>query len=210
MELKRLKLVYFSPTGTSKIVLEAIAHGIGVEHVEHIDLTLPVNSPQQSQIGSDELTLIGAPVYGGRLPTHAVARIKQLKAKNAPAVLVVLYGNREFDDALLELKNVTVELGFTPIAGAVFIGEHSFASQDVPIANGRPDRRDIEKALSFGKKIVEKVTKFELFDAHEDLQISGNYPYKAEGARVLNASPETKEDVCTVCGTCATVNSLTY
>ena len=205
METKKVKLIYFSPTGTSRKVLEAIARGTGVENVEHIDLTHPQNSRLPIQTSSDELALIGAPVYGGRLPINAIERFKQLKAKNTLTILIVLYGNREFDDALLELKNLTVELGFNPIAGGAFIGEHSFASKDIPIANGRPDDLDVEKAVSFGKQIKDKVTRLKSSATRMDLQVPGNYPYEAEGARALEVSPETNDDVCTVCGTCISV-----
>lgn len=205
METKKVKLVYFSPTGTSRKVLEGIARGIGVENVEHIDLTLPENISQSIPTSSDELVIIGAPVYGGRLQVDAAIRFKQLKAKNTVAVLVVMYGNREFDDALLELKNLAVELGFNPIAGGAFIGEHSFASKEIPIANGRPDDLDIDKAESFGKRIKDKVAALASPDARIDLVVPGIFPYKAEGARPLAVSPVTKEDACTVCGTCASV-----
>ena len=78
MEIKQVKLVYFSPTGTSRTVLESIAQGIAVEDVEHIDLTLPEGARQTISPFSDELVIVGAPVYGGRLPVDA----SSLYAKN--------------------------------------------------------------------------------------------------------------------------------
>jgi len=205
MEVKQLKLVYFSPTGTTQKVLESIAEGIGVDDVEHIDLTLPEGSQRKLSPFSDETVLIGAPVYGGRLPVDAVKRFKNLKADKTPAVIVVVYGNREFEDALLELKNLAIELGFVPVAGGAFIGEHSFATQDAPIANGRPDSMDVQIAMDLGTKIREKVTALQSPDAQKDLKISGRFPYAAGGARPMNVSPETREDTCTLCGTCAGV-----
>jgi len=128
MELNRVKLIYFSATGTTKKVLESIAEGIAVEDVEHINLTIPERAQKAIPTFSDELVIIGAPVYGGRLPVDAIKRFQQLKADNTLAIVIVLYGNREFDDALLELKHLAAELGFHPIAGGAFIGEHSFSS----------------------------------------------------------------------------------
>lgn len=205
METKKGKLIYFSPTGTTRKVLEGIAQGIHLEIVEHIDLTLPEKAHQSVRLFSNELAIIGAPVYGGRLPEDAIKRFKMLKAENSLAVLVVMYGNREFDDALLELKNLAIDLGFNPIAGGAFIGEHSFASREVPIANGRPDDLDMEKALEFGRKIKEKVIGLAKLDSRTDLAVPGSFPYEADGARPLAVSPVTKDDVCTVCGTCASV-----
>jgi ferredoxin len=204
VEFKQLKLIYFSPTGTTQKVLESIAKGITVEDVEHINLTLPEGAQQRIPPFSDELVIIGAPVYGGRLPVDAINRFKQLKASKTLAILLVVYGNREFEDALLELKNLAIELGFNPVAGGAFIGEHSFATKDVPIANGRPDSLDVQKAMDFGAKIKDKVTALQSPDAQMDLEIPGRFPYEG-GARSMAVSPVTKEDTCTVCGTCASV-----
>ncbi len=205
MEVNQVKLIYFSATGTTRKVLESIAKGIAVEDVDHINLTLPEGVRQTIPPFSDELVVIGAPVYGGRLPVVAINRFKKLKATNTLAVLIVVYGNRDFEDALLELNNLAIELGFNPVAGGAFIGEHSFATQDVPIANGRPDSLDIQKAMDFGAKIKEKVAALQSSDAQMDLKIPGSFPYEAGGARSMAVSPVTKEDICTVCGTCASV-----
>jgi len=205
MEVNHVKLIYFSATGTTRKILESIAEGIAVEAVEHINLTLPGGARQSPPPFSDELVVIGAPVYGGRLPIDAINRLKKLKASNTLAVIIVVYGNREFEDALLELKNLAIELGFNPVAGGAFIGEHSFATKDVPIANGRPDKLDVQKAMDFGAKIKEKVAALQSPDAQMDLEIPGNFPYEAGGARSMAASPVTKEGACTVCGTCVSV-----
>jgi ferredoxin len=204
MKVKQVKLIYFSPTGTTQKVLESIAKGIAVEDVDHINLTLPDGARQTILPFSDELVIIGAPVYGGRLPVDAINRFKQLKASKTLAILIVVYGNREFEDALLELKNLAIELGFNPIAGGAFIGEHSFATKDVPIANGRPDTLDVQKASDFGAKIKDKVTALQSLGGQVDLEIPGKFPHEG-GPRSMSVSPVTKEDTCTVCGTCASV-----
>jgi ferredoxin len=205
VEVKQVKLIYFSPTGTTQKVLESIAEGIAVEDIEHINLTLPEGAQQTIPPFSDELVIIGAPVYGGRLPVDVINRFKQLKGRNTLAILIVVYGNREFEDALLELKNLAIEFGFSPVAGGAFIGEHSFATKAVPIANGRPDSLDVQNAMDFGVKVKDKVTALQAPDALMDLEIPGRFPYKADGARSMAVSPVTQEDTCTVCGTGASV-----
>jgi flavodoxin len=149
MEFKRLKIVYFSPTQTTKKVLQSIANGIGIEETEAINLTYPQNSQETITTFSDEIVLIGAPVYGGRLPVEAVKRFKRLRANNTLAIIVVLYGNRDYDDALLELKNLVIESGFIPIAGGAFVGEHSFSTDELPIAKQRPDSLDIQNIMEY-------------------------------------------------------------
>jgi ferredoxin len=205
MDMNQVKLIYFSPTGTTQTVLESIAKGIAAKEVEHINLTIPEGTRQAIAPFADELVLIGAPVYGGRLPADAIERFKRLKAKNTLAVLVVMYGNREFEDALLELKHLSLELGFSPVAAGAFIGEHSFASEDVPIANGRPDSRDVQTAMKFGEKIRDKVTALQSTDGQAEFEIPGSFPYEAGGARPMAVSPTTREEICNVCGTCAGV-----
>jgi ferredoxin len=205
MEIKQVKLIYFSPTGTTQKVLASIAKGITVANVEHINLTLPPGTQHAFPPFSDELVMIGAPVYGGRLPADAINRFKQLKARKTLAILIVVYGNREFEDALLELKNLAIGLGFNPVAGGAFIGEHSFATKDIPIANGRPDSGDIQKAMNFGAKIKDKVTALQSRDTQMDLAIPGRFPYAASGALAMEVSPVSKEDICGICDTCAGV-----
>ena len=205
MGVKQLKLIYFSPTGTTQKVLDSIAKGITAEDVEHINMTFPKGAQQTIPLFSEDLVIIGAPVYGGRLPVDAVNRFKQLKANKTLAILIVVYGNREFEDALLELKKHAIDLGFIPVAGGAFIGEHSYASKDVPIANGRPDSLDVQKAMDFGTKIKDKFTTLQSLDTNIDLEIPGSFPYEASGALSMDVSPITNEDTCTVCGTCADV-----
>ena len=204
MEIKQVKLIYFSPTGTTQKVLESVARGITDEVVEHINLTLPNTAQKTIPSFTDELVIIGAPVYGGRLPIDAINRFKQIKANTTLAVPIVVYGNREFEDALLELKNLAIDLGFIPVAGGAFIGEHSFATKDAPIANGRPDSLDVQKAMEFGAKIKDKIKALQSPDGQMNVEIPGRFPYEG-GPRSMAVSPVTKEDTCTVCGTCASV-----
>jgi ferredoxin len=204
MEIKKVKLIYFSPTGTTQKILENIAKGINVDDVEHINLTLPQGANKNVLSFSDELVLLGAPVYGGRLPVEAIIRLKQLKASKTLAVPIVVYGNREFEDSLLEFKNLAIELGFYPVAGGAFIGEHSFSTKDHPIANNRPDSLDVQKAMEFGERLKERVATLQPIDPPIDLHIPGRFPYEG-GVRSMAVSPVIKEETCTVCGTCATV-----
>jgi ferredoxin len=204
MEIKSVKLVYFSPTGTTRKVLEGIAQGIGAADVGHIDLTLPEGARKAVPPFTDELVLIGAPVYGGRLPVDAVARFRKLTASHTMAVVVVVYGNREFEDSLLELKHLAVALGFQPLAGGALIGEHSFATPEIPIASGRPDSLDLQKAAAFGVAIRAKIAALPSPARSTDLALPGRFPHEG-GARSIAASPVTIESVCTLCGTCAGV-----
>jgi len=196
MNISKIKLVYYSPTGTGKRTVEAIRKGMDLDY-DVIDLTPPDAEFKSHSLAKDELAVIAAPVYSGRIPAVAVNRIKKVKGDGTPAVLVAVYGNRAFEDALLELKDITEELGFKAVAGSAFIGQHSFDSEESPIATGRPDGEDISKAMDFGAKVMEKIKGM---GEIPDLEVPGNRPYRKGGGGDPR-SPETDPDSCILCGT---------
>lgn len=205
MEIRRITRVYFSPTGTTRKVLNAIAEGFGREDTADIDLTRLTDGEDQICFSPEELVIIGAPVYGGRLPVDAVSRFKRLKADNTPAVVIVVYGNREFEDALLELKKLLTELGFALVAGGAFIGEHSFSTAEMPVAEGRPDSSDLTVAKDFGAAVRDKILATAQPHALPELEVPGRFPYESGGARPMTVAPVTDETACTVCNICAEV-----
>lgn len=200
MDISKIKLVYYSPTGTGKRTVEAISKGMDIDY-DVIDLTLPDSALKSYTIARNELAIIAAPVYSGRIPQVAVDRIKKVKGDGSPAVLVAMYGNRAFDDALIELKDITEELGFKAVAGSAFIGRHSFDTEETPIATGRPDGEDVKKAMDFGAKVMEKIKGLEEIPA---LEVPGDRPYRKGGGGDPR-SPETNPDSCILCGMCARV-----
>jgi len=204
MHINSSKLIYFSPTGTTRKVIEGIVQGVHIDTAGHIDLTSPDPKEKKLYEMHEALTIIGSPVYGGRLPIDMVSRLERFKGNDAPAVIVVVYGNRAYEDALLELRDLALELGFHPIAAGAFIGEHSFSNDASPIAVGRPDAEDLRKAKEFGKKIHEKVEKIRKLDEAPLLRVPGNFPYK-ELKLLSNITPVTQQTECTQCGECMEV-----
>lgn len=204
MEIDKVNLVYFSPTHTTKKILEGISQGIPTESIEHFDLTLPEAGKGTVTSLDSELAIFGVPVYGGRVPLTALDRLQHFQGQDTPAVVVAVYGNREFEDALLELKDLAAASGFRPLAGGAFIGEHSFSREDLPIAEGRPDTADMDAAAIFGKQIAEKLKALSDPTDIREIDVPGNSPYKERGSRGP-VSPITRADVCTQCGTCVEV-----
>lgn len=200
MKASRVNLIYYSPTGTSKKVLESVAKGLGVKGIE-IDLTPAEAASKSHTIPAGELAVFAVPVYGGRVPIIATQRLKTVKGHGTPAVLIAVYGNRAIEDALIELKDITTEQGFTAIAGASFIGEHSFSNENTPIAPGRPDTEDMEKAKKFGEQVKAKL---DGMAKPVEVKVPGNKPYKERNPSGPRA-PETKTEICTLCGACAEV-----
>ncbi len=189
-----VNLVYYSPTGTSKRVGEAVARGVGLPVVE-IDLTPP---RERSRIHLEPgLAVVAAPVYSGRIAPTAVERLGSLSAPGNPAVLLAVYGNRAYEDALVELYDVAVQRGLKPIAAGAFIGEHSYSSEATPIAPGRPDELDLRRAEELGRQALEKLRRGDLSPP----RVPGNRPYR-QGGRRGGRSPETDSEACIRCGAC--------
>ena len=202
MKLDTVKLVYFSPTRTTKQVLEGIAQGLGASDVTSVDLTLPEADPAETVVLDADLVVIGAPVYGGRIPPAAMQRLQSLRGKDTPAVLVAVYGNRAFEDALLELSDWSQMAGFVPVAGGAFIGEHSYHTVSTPIAGGRPDAADLATAAAFGSAVRQRLEDVIASAELVPVSLPGNRPFRAlhKGA---SRAPVTHADLCTLCGLCA-------
>ncbi|NCD11457.1 MAG: 4Fe-4S ferredoxin [Epsilonproteobacteria bacterium] len=201
MNIKKMHMVGFSPTHTTKTVLESIASGMDIADATLIDMTLPTHA-EAIRFGSEEVVIIGAPVYAGRLPVHAVERFRKLKGEHTLAIIVVVYGNREFEDALLELKHLVIEQGFVPVAGAAFIGEHSFSTVEFPVAQGRPDSADMACARAFGEEVHAKIAALESLVGVE-IEVPGNFPYK--NGMPANSVAPVSGVACTACGVCESV-----
>ena len=148
MQLDKLCVAYFSPTHTSMKIARAIADGTRIARREEIDLTTdPAGMPIAVR---NAICIVAAPVYGGLVAPVAVRRIARLRAENSIAIPVVVYGNRDYEDALVQLRDLLHAQGFTPLCGAAFVGEHSYSRPGMPIAEGRPDAADLQKAAAFG------------------------------------------------------------
>ena len=231
-----ITVICFSPTHTSKTIAEAVATGMararcGSEGnaevsascsmlVRTIDLTLD-RSDEPIILAQGEAVVIGAPVYAGRVAPEAVKRLKRIQVAagaSVPAVVTVTYGNRDYEDALVELYDLAVSLGLSPFAAGAFIGEHSYSTPEMPVAEGRPDSMDIADARIFGGQCARKL---DSSGAFAPFHIKGNRPYK-EPSRPASDTSRTAQsssgspakpapsvplttDGCPLCGECVRV-----
>ena len=177
----------FSPTGGCSSIATAIA---GARMGKRIDLCSPVE-PQEVPTWVPVLAVV--PVYGGRVPAVAIQRLRALKGQGGPAIAVVVYGNRAYEDALLELKTTLTESGFNVMAAAAFIAEHSIIRS---IAPGRPDAADLAKCVEFGAAVETKLAQV----CTDTVAVPGNPEY-----RPLPQMPVTPHvtEACGGCGMCA-------
>jgi ferredoxin len=204
MNIPSAKAIYFSPTQSTKKIVEAIGQGTQLMPIEDIDLTFAKDLGELLEVKQYQLAIIGSPVYAGRVPMPMISKLQDLKGNGGPAVIVVLYGNRAYEDALIELRDIVTAAGFNVIAAAAFIGEHSYSNPTTPVAAGRPDHEDIAKATTFGKKVREKIATLASLKGLNLLTVPGNHPYKERNA-LSNISPDTIDEICIKCGQCASV-----
>ncbi len=180
--------IVFSPTGGT----EKVANIIGKtwsETTAKIDLSDPKTDFTKCEIKKEDTVLIAMPSFGGRAPAEAIVRLKQITGNGARCTLVCVYGNRAYEDTLVEMEDAAKESGFRVIAAVAAVAEHSIIPQ---YAAGRPDASDEKQLISFANRISGK---------DEDApSIPGNRPYKKSGG--VGLFPKVTKD-CVKCGLCA-------
>ena len=188
-------IVCFSPTGGTLKIAEAVAKGTGLP-CRLSDVTLPDRRAAATEISPESLAVFAVPVYFGRVERHAAEAVASLRGQGQPAVLVVNYGNRHYDDALRELRDLAIKAGFHPVAAGAFVSEHSFSTPDCPMAQGRPDTDDLERAGRFGAGVMARLAG----GAAGPVAVPGAFPYKDYPD--LHRAPVQHEDACSLCGLC--------
>ena len=213
MDVQSISCVCFSPTGSTRQITEMIAQGINPARTKIRDVTRPVHRKGTDATFNGKSVILATPVYYGRVPEEAAAYFAALNGEKTYAILVVVYGNRAYEDALRELYDIATERNFIPIAGAAFVAEHSYSTSTHPIAQGRPDEKDLTKARSFGDEVRKKLQGLSAGKGLTPLKVPGKIPYiepvnlnRLKEARLhLPLTPETDTHLCNGCGQCAEI-----
>jgi NAD-dependent dihydropyrimidine dehydrogenase PreA subunit/flavodoxin len=209
---KKIHTLYFSATGTTEKVVTGIANKISASWdqqagVHRVNFTLPEARKNPVSFAEEDLVVVGVPVFAGRVPNVLLKYLNTIKGSGALAVCVVVYGNRNYDDALIELKDILESDGFKVIAGGAFIGEHSFSDT---LAKNRPDEQDMAVVHHFAGQIYQKIA------ARDEIQtvvVTGNRPYRdyykpkdqdGNPFDFRKIVPKTSDD-CIDCKLCASV-----
>lgn len=203
MKITSITAAYFSPAETTKQVIDEVIAGIGCNTLKVKDITSPEARRHPLQAGKDELLVIGIPVYMGRVPALLGEWFSVINANGTPTVFIVVYGNRDYEDALLELRDILAGNGMIPIAGAAFIGEHSFSNANTP-SLGRPDINDKNQAKKFGRNILKKFESTKSPADFQELDIPGNTPYGGI-TELWDIDFIEVGEKCTNCGYCAEI-----
>ena len=187
----KIHQIIFSPTGGTRRVSETLCRGIDKESVV-TDLCVKAADIRPAHIHEDDLVVIALPVFAGRVPALAVERLRMVNPHGAKCVVVAVYGNRAYDDALLEMQDVATEMGFRVIAAVGAVAEHSIIRK---YGKGRPDADDEQTLRHFAADIMKKA---EGTDCAMP-ELPGNRPYK-KGGKVPH--PKGRRG-CNRCGLCA-------
>ena len=169
----KLYNIVFSPTGGTKKVADYLTGALDGD-VTTVDLTDHKQDFHAVSLTKEDVAVISVPSYGGRVPAVAAERLSQVHGSGARAVLVCVYGNRAYEDTLVELEDTAKQAGFQVIAAVAAIAEHSIARQ---FAAGRPDAQDEAQLSDFAKQIRLKLSENNLTEP----AIPGHRPYKKAG-----------------------------
>lgn len=211
-----LKALYWSPTGTTRRVAcrlaDTLAMHAGLARALDTDCTNTAARTRASTeapgFNTGDVVVIAIPVYAGRVPNVILGYLRSLRGSGALAIAIVVYGNRHYDDALLELVDILNQVGFVVAAAAAFIGEHSFSRY---LAAGRPDAADLALTDDFALAIAKRLSQTN--NERRELGIPGCRPYRpyyrpvsptGDFVDMRKVVPETTS-ACIGCGLCSRV-----
>lgn len=195
MNIEKVFCVYFSPSSTTKKISCYFAESLDLNY-EKIDL-LRKNIEEIKYFKKNELLIIAMPVFSGRIPQYCVEIINKFKTEREALCLpIVVYGNRDFDDALLELNNILTNNGFATLAGIAAVAKHSLFTN---VAKNRPDDLDYSNFDDFLADIKNKLKNNKLA---EKVKIPGKKPYKKIGSFL---KPVVIKELCINCGMCSRI-----
>ena len=173
--------------------------------MELISYTYPEERLKSAVFSGNELVIWATPVYAGRIPNKTLDYVKSaIRGSETPAIPVVTYGNRSFDNALAELAGIMKENGCIPFAGAAVPAQHAFSKV---LAKGKPSKEDYEELEAFAIRSAQKIKDNNI----SSIRVPGEehpekyyVPKKTDGspAAFLKAKPVVDESRCCGCGAC--------
>jgi NAD-dependent dihydropyrimidine dehydrogenase PreA subunit len=173
---KRITAMFFSATDKTRKIVTAIAKELAVQKegfsLQVLDFTLPKVREEAVTFTEEDVVVLGVPVYAGRVPNILLKYLNNVIGQGALAIPVVVFGNRNYDDALIELKDILEANEFKVIAGGAFVAEHSFSST---LAQSRPDEKDMTVMRVFARQIYNTIITDKEFPV---LSVKGNKPYR--------------------------------
>ncbi len=158
-----------------------------------VELCRPAAEIKFPALTPEDLCLIAVPSFSGRVPSYAAQMLQCLPNLTCKTILLCVYGNRDYEDVLVELEDILKPKGFRIIAALTAIAQHSV----MPYAAGRPDETDIAQLQQAAAQIKAKLAS----GAVTAPTLPGNRPYRTVSK--IPMRPYGDEN-CLECGICAT------
>lgn len=191
----KLFTVFFSATDTTRRSVHFICQGLGAQADTSINIA-DLKEISFPDLSADDVVVVASPVYSGRLPGEVSDALKHLHGNNAVSIAVAVFGNRDYDDALLELTDILRDNGFRIAGAGAFIGQHSIFPK---VGKARPDHSDEQLLIRFGRECKDAIEHG--FNPQTLPLIKGHRPYKK--AMKVPLFPKTDVTKCIKCGKCA-------
>ena len=119
MVIKNVYSVFFSPTGTTKKVINPLLEAC--RRIMNVWI-LHMTGGLTTKYFSRRMYWFSGSCLWGRIPEILESCMEAFQGNGAMCVPVVVYGNRAFDDALKELSDILEERGFSvAAAGALWV-----------------------------------------------------------------------------------------
>ena len=191
MDIEKATVLFFSGTGTTEAYARAFAEGLPCD-AEVLEIKHDADMPKN--IGPRKLLVLAVPVYAGWAPPFVWEKLEGLRGDDTPAVIMAVYGARDYDSALYEMDDKLHEKSFATVGAAALVARHSVAQE---VAADRPNAGDFEEARTFAEKVTERL---------QDLEGASQWPPYNFKHYEVDLNPHVypvTADGCTMCGTCA-------
>lgn len=191
MDVEKATVLYFSGTGTTEAYARAFAEAL---HCDADVVEIRHDSPMPEAMGPHELLVLAVPVYAGWAPPFVWERLEGFRGQGTPAVIMAVYGARDYDNALFEMDDKLRRKGCHTVGAAALVARHSIAQT---MATDRPAAGDLGEVRAFANEVVQRLKGLESADQwplyrfkHYEVDFNSHvYP-------VTNGN-------CTLCGACA-------
>lgn len=211
MEVTKIHGLCYSATGVTEKVVRALMEGLeedlGLPGAVFHSFRKPGERALDHAFGPGDLVVVGSPTYAGRMPNKIMPDYQaRLRGNGALAVAAVTFGNRAYDNALVELRALLEANGFHTLAAGAFPGRHAFTDA---LGEGRPDWDDRRAIRAFAKEIAGKLRELEEVPPPVEVPGDPEAPYyipkglDGEPVKFLKAKPKTDLGKCCDCGVCA-------
>ena len=189
---EKLNLLYFSAMGTTRRIISTISQTFS--EYQQTSCSLLDECIDDFDLTSKDLAIIAIPVYSGRVPQVVLKGLNAIRGNNTPVILIAVYGNRAFEDALVELHDIVIDRGFVVISAGAFIAQHAIFPS---VATGRPNAEDMKILEEFVWKSVNQVD----LSTESTIDIQGNRPYRP--IKKVPLVPHTNASRCNMCWLCS-------